>query len=291
MTARTNSHKSWSLNSFSSVMDRIELDSIVPVEEMEETNSPPPYDAAVKKNNYFPEVLMHQNNKTAPSIVKKRKRPIQSGLPFLKLVWPIIITLELTGVDLVWPRQLLRPSPGVAGDPGGRGLRHHRALHVSQVSPVQSSPACMFSSLLFVGLAQCCSSWWTMSSAPTTTSPWRRSPSRERTFPRWVPPQLLEDKGEIVSSQYNVFLASFNTGTVRNRTSCRCYREMPKYISLCSLAILYYLFPTLIDTAFMDEIWSFSMKMVNFGLAIFVGCYIFVTSLNYSAERQVATVE
>ena len=140
MTARTNSHKSWSLNSFSSVMDRIELDSIVPVEEMEETNSPPPYDAAVKKNNYFPEVLMHQNNKTAPSIVKKRKRPIQSGLPFLKLVWPIIITLELTGVDLVWPRQLLRPSPGVAGDPGGRGLRHHRAPHVSQVGPVQSSP-------------------------------------------------------------------------------------------------------------------------------------------------------
>ena len=29
------------------------------------------------------------------------------------------------------------------------------------------------------------------------------------------------------------------------------------------------------------------MKMVNFGLTIFVGCYIFVTSLNYSAERQV----
>ena len=39
----------------------------------------------------------------------------------------------------------------------------------------------------------------------------------------------------------------------------------------------------------MDEIWSFSMKMVNFGLTIFVGCYIFVTSLNYSAERQVET--
>ena len=46
-------------------------------------------------------------------------------------------------------------------------------------------------------------------------------------------------------------------------------------------------FLPLIDTAFMDEIWTFSMKMVHFGLTIFVGCYIFVTSLNYSAERQV----
>ena len=32
------------------------------------------------------------------------------------------------------------------------------------------------------------------------------------------------------------------------------------------------------------------MKMINFGLTIFVGCFIFVTSLNYSAERQVGLV-
>ena len=37
----------------------------------------------------------------------------------------------------------------------------------------------------------------------------------------------------------------------------------------------------------MDEIWTFAIKMINFGVAIFAGCYIFVTSLNYSAERQV----
>lgn len=37
----------------------------------------------------------------------------------------------------------------------------------------------------------------------------------------------------------------------------------------------------------MEEIWTFAMKMINFGVAIFVGCYAFVTSLNYSAERQV----
>ena len=48
---------------------------------------------------------------------------------------------------------------------------------------------------------------------------------------------------------------------------------------------------TLIDTAFMDEIWTFSMKMINFGLTIFVGCFIFVTSLNYSAERQVGLLQ
>ena len=42
-----------------------------------------------------------------------------------------------------------------------------------------------------------------------------------------------------------------------------------------------------LDTAFMDEIWTFAMKMINFGVAIFLGCYAFVTSLNYSAERQV----
>ena len=33
------------------------------------------------------------------------------------------------------------------------------------------------------------------------------------------------------------------------------------------------------------------MKMINFGVAIFVGCYAFVTSLNYSAERQVGEVD
>ena len=44
---------------------------------------------------------------------------------------------------------------------------------------------------------------------------------------------------------------------------------------------------TFLETAFMDEIWTFAIKMINFGVAIFAGCYIFVTSLNYSAERQV----
>ena len=66
-------------------MDRIELDSIVPVEEVED-KSPPPYDAAVKKNNYFPEVLMHQNKKNTPGIMRKPKRTIRTELPFLKLV-------------------------------------------------------------------------------------------------------------------------------------------------------------------------------------------------------------
>ena len=41
----------------------------------------------------------------------------------------------------------------------------------------------------------------------------------------------------------------------------------------------------------MEEIWTFAMKMINFGVAIFVGCYAFVTSLNYSAERQVGEVD
>ena len=71
-------------------MDRIELDSIVPVEEVEEVednNSPPPYDAAVKKNNYFPEVLMHQHqNQPTPRVVRRPKRTIPTELPFLKLV-------------------------------------------------------------------------------------------------------------------------------------------------------------------------------------------------------------
>ena len=75
-------------------MDRIELDSIVPVEEVDDNNSPPPYDAAVKKNNYFPEVLMHQKNKTSPSIMRKRKRTSRSELPFLKLVKYIILFLK-----------------------------------------------------------------------------------------------------------------------------------------------------------------------------------------------------
>ena len=43
----------------------------------------------------------------------------------------------------------------------------------------------------------------------------------------------------------------------------------------------------IIDTVFMDEISAFTMKMINFGVGIFFGCYVFVTSLNYSAERQV----
>ena len=73
-----------------SVMERIELDSIVPVEEVEEVgdnNSPPPYDAAVKQNNYFPEVLMHHKTQQhTPDNKRKPKRTIQSELPFLKLV-------------------------------------------------------------------------------------------------------------------------------------------------------------------------------------------------------------
>ena len=77
-----------------SVMERIELDSIVPVEEVEEVgdnNSPPPYDAAVKQNNYFPEVLMHHKTQQhTPGNKRKPKRTIQSELPFLKLVWSII---------------------------------------------------------------------------------------------------------------------------------------------------------------------------------------------------------
>ena len=48
-----------------------------------------------------------------------------------------------------------------------------------------------------------------------------------------------------------------------------------------------YFLVTFLETAFMDEIWTFAIKMINFGVAIFAGCYIFVTSLNYSAERQV----
>ena len=78
-------------------MDRIEVDSILPVPLEErgiDDNPPPSYDAAVKKNNYFPEVLMHQKNKTSPGIMRKRKRTSRSELPFLKLVKYIILFLK-----------------------------------------------------------------------------------------------------------------------------------------------------------------------------------------------------
>ena len=71
-------------------MDRIEVDSILPVPLEErgiDDNPPPSYDAAVKKNNYFPEVLMHQKNQTNTPTDKPKKRKImENDLSILKLV-------------------------------------------------------------------------------------------------------------------------------------------------------------------------------------------------------------
>ena len=175
-----------------SVMDRIELDSIVPVEEVEEVednNSPPPYDAAVKKNNYFPEVLMHQHqNQPTPRVVRRPKRTIPTELPFLKLVWSSLFIYDLNDVDFKFEHadyyDLALVLVGILAAVGSGTIVPFMSVRLvsSQVSCLVLFPS------LFLGLVQCCSSWWTMSSAAITTSPWLRPPSRERTFPRWVSP-------------------------------------------------------------------------------------------------------
>ena len=41
------------------------------------------------------------------------------------------------------------------------------------------------------------------------------------------------------------------------------------------------------DTGLMDEIKKFAKKMGSIGITVWVGSYVFVTCLNYAAERQV----
>lgn len=41
------------------------------------------------------------------------------------------------------------------------------------------------------------------------------------------------------------------------------------------------------ETGLMDEIKKFAKKMGSIGITIWVGSYVFVTCLNYAAERQV----
>ena len=68
-------------------MDRIEVENVTPVEEVDMDNPPPSYDAVVKKNNYFPEVLMHQKKSPNMAIVKQRtQKRMESELSFLNLV-------------------------------------------------------------------------------------------------------------------------------------------------------------------------------------------------------------
>ena len=76
-----------------SVMDRIEVESIIPVPlELPENNSPPSYDAAVKKNNYFPEVLKHQARPVRlAGDNPKNKKIMEKELSFLKLVCSIFL--------------------------------------------------------------------------------------------------------------------------------------------------------------------------------------------------------
>ena len=62
------------------------MESIIPVP-VEENNPPPSYDAAVKKNNYFPEVLKHQKKPTTMATdIPKNKKTKETELSFLRLV-------------------------------------------------------------------------------------------------------------------------------------------------------------------------------------------------------------
>ena len=67
-------------------MDRIDVESIISVP-VEENNPPPSYDAAIKKNNYFPEVLKHQSQPTTIATdIPENKKTKEKELSLLRLV-------------------------------------------------------------------------------------------------------------------------------------------------------------------------------------------------------------